>query len=99
MKNSMDEYELIQKKKKKTTEEGGIPQKEKKNFSTPLMYESLSGRTESSLAKAEEFEAENFTVINFHALEEEARDKAREYSSSLSRELRIGEPGFSIPCV
>ncbi|KAE8021289.1 hypothetical protein FH972_007194 [Carpinus fangiana] len=53
------------------------------------MYESLSGRTESSLAKAEEFEAENFSVINFHALEEEARDKAREYSSSLSRELRI----------
>jgi hypothetical protein len=46
------------------------------------MNESLSGRTESSLAKAEEFEAENFSVINFHALEEEARGKAREFSSS-----------------
>jgi hypothetical protein len=49
--------------------------------------------------EAEESEGEDLSAIDVHALEEEARDAAREYSSSLSRELIIGEPGFSILCV
>ncbi|KAE8037145.1 hypothetical protein FH972_009764 [Carpinus fangiana] len=37
----------------------------------------------------EESEGEDLSAIDVHALEEEARDAAREYSSSLSRELII----------
>jgi hypothetical protein len=44
MKYSRDEYKLIP-KKRKTTEEGGSPQKEKKNYSTPLMYEALTHKS------------------------------------------------------
>jgi hypothetical protein len=49
--------------------------------------------------EADESDGDDFSAIDVDALEEEARDAAREYSSSLSRELRIGESGFSIPCV
>jgi len=49
--------------------------------------------------EADESDGDDFSAIDVDALEEEARDAAREYSSLLSRELRIGESGFSIPCV
>jgi hypothetical protein len=49
--------------------------------------------------EADESDGEDLSAIDVDALEEEARDAAREYSSSLSRELIIGESGFSIPCV
>ncbi|XP_062171688.1 uncharacterized protein LOC133877417 isoform X2 [Alnus glutinosa] len=39
--------------------------------------------------EADESDGDDFSAIDVDALEEEARDAAREYSSSLSRELRI----------
>lgn len=46
-----------------------------------------------------ESDGEDYSAVDLDALEEEARDAVREYSSTLSRELRIGKPKFSVFCV